>query len=88
MAPQAIAEAGMDIPNAGFDLNPVITENISNGKTFATLDQRPYYQGYWTVMQLYHYKVHGIQPVDIPCGAAIVDASNVAAAMEWSGIYR
>lgn len=88
MAPQAIAEAGLEIPNGGFDLNQVITANIAAGKTFVTLDQRPYFQGYWTVMQLYHYKAHGIEPVDIPCGAAIVNASNVEFASEWAGVYR
>ena len=49
--PQAIEEAGLDlIPNGGFDTMTTISTNIREGKTLATVDQQPYWQGYLSVI--------------------------------------
>jgi simple sugar transport system permease protein len=47
MTPQAIADAGLDIPNGGFDITQVIVQNIIDGRTIATVDQQPFYQGFF-----------------------------------------
>lgn len=82
VTPQAIEEVGMDIPNAGFDLSETILKNIIDGKTIATVDQQPFYQGAFTVMQLYYQNKYGLVPVSINTGGAIVDQDNAKAALE------
>ena len=88
VAPQAAADAGLDIPNAGFDLTRVIAENIQNGKTLAAVDQKPFYQGSFTVLQLYYYKEYNLLPCDINTGGGIIDQSNVAKVLELADTVR
>lgn len=88
MAPKAIAEAGLSIPNAGFDLTQEIVKNILDGKTLATIDQQPFYQGFMTISQLYYYKKYGLQPCDINTGGAVIDKHNAAPALSLAGDVR
>lgn len=76
-APQAVMDAGLNIPNAGFDLTKQIAQNIKDGKSLATIDQQPFYQGFLTISQLYYFKKYGLSPCDINTGGAMVDKSNV-----------
>ena len=88
MAPQATEEAGMDIPNAGFDITKTIINNILEGKSLATVDQQPYYQGAFTVMQLFLNNKYGLLPCDINTGGAIIDKGNAAVVLEFADTVR
>jgi len=88
VAPQAIAEAGLDIPNAGFDISKTIVENILAGKTIATVDQQPFYQGFFTIAQLYYYRKYGLVPCDINTGAAIIDKMNAKPILDFADTVR
>jgi simple sugar transport system substrate-binding protein len=46
------------------------------------VDQQPYIQGFYPVIQLTLYLRYGIIPSDIDTGAAIIDRSNVAPVLE------
>ncbi len=67
---------------AGFDLSPKTLELIKTGHIRCTVDQQPYIQGFYPVVQLTHYLRYGIKPSDIDAGAAIIDKSNVDQVME------
>lgn len=88
IAPQAIEQAKLKIPNGGFDLNKPLIENLRAGKIVATLDQMPYYQGFLPVMALANYVRFGLSPFDVNTGLAIVDKSNVSKVIENTGTYR
>lgn len=77
MVPQAIQDAGMKIPNAGFDITKQIGENIRDGRTQATVDQQPFYQGSLTIMQLFYSRKYGMIPCDVNTSGGIIDKSNV-----------
>lgn len=88
VTPQAIADASMNIPNAGFDITKEILNNILTGKTIAALEQEPFYQGAFTVMQLYYYKKYGLMPCDIATGPVIIDKNNAAVCLELADTVR
>ena len=88
MAPQAAQEAGLDIPSAGFDLTKTIIRNILDGKSLATVDQQPYYQGAFTIMQLFLYKKYGLLPCDINTGGAIIDKDNAQIVLDLADTVR
>ncbi len=88
MAPKAIEDAGLKIPNAGFDITKTIIDNIKSGKSLATVDQQPYYQGMFTVVQLYFNKRFGLLPCDINTGGAIIDKTNADAVLKFADTVR
>jgi ABC-type sugar transport system substrate-binding protein len=88
MAPKAIADAGLKIPNAGFDITKTIIDNIKSGKSLATVDQQPYYQGLFTIVQLYFNKRFGLLPCDINTGGAIIDKTNADAVLKFADTVR
>ncbi len=88
MAPKAIADAGLSIPNGGFDLSEVIIRNVMDGQTLATVDQQPFYQGYMTVTQLYYANKYGLTPASINTGAALVEKGNAEQVLALSGTVR
>ncbi len=63
--------------SGGFDLTPETLQAIKDGYCEFTIDQQPYLQGYYSVVQLYLYKKFGLHPCDINTGAAVIDRSNV-----------
>jgi simple sugar transport system substrate-binding protein len=67
---------------AGFDLSPATLELIRQGPIRCTVDQQPYIQGFYPVVQLTLRLRYGIMPSDIDAGATIIDPSNVAAVTE------
>lgn len=69
---------------AGFDLSPKTLQLIRAGYIRCTVDQQPYIQGFYPVVQLTLYLRYGIKPSDIDAGAAIIDRSNVEQVMELS----
>ena len=61
----------------GFDLLPNTGTAIKKGINKAVIDQQPYLQGYYTVVQLAMIKYGKFAAFDIDTGRGIVDASNV-----------
>lgn len=75
--------------SAGFDLSPTTLRLIQKGHIRCTVDQQPYIQGFYPVMQLTLYLRYGIVPSDIDAGAAIIDRTNVDQVIELSRrLYR
>lgn len=69
---------------AGFDLSPKTLQLIKDGHIRCTVDQQPYIQGFYPVVQLTLFLRYGIKPSDVDAGAAIIDGSNVDQVMELS----
>jgi len=68
--------------SAGFDLSPETLRLIQQGHIRCTVDQQPYIQGFYPVIQLTLYLRYGIMPSDIDAGAAIINKSNVEQTIE------
>ncbi len=66
----------------GFDLLPNTGPAIKKGITKAVIDQQPYLQGYYTVVQLAMIKYGKFAAFNIDTGRGIVDASNVDEVLE------
>lgn len=69
--------AGRGFWSAGFDLSPKTLQLIRDGHIRCTVDQQPYIQGFYPVVQLALFLRYGLRPADIDAGAAIIDRSNV-----------
>ncbi|UCD49748.1 MAG: substrate-binding domain-containing protein [Phycisphaerales bacterium] len=81
--------AGQGYWSAGFDLSPTTLRLIQEGHIRCTVDQQPYIQGFYPVLQLTLYLRYGIVPSDIDAGAAIIDKDNVEQVIELSErLYR
>ena len=63
--------------SAGFDLSPKTLSLIRQGHIRCTVDQQPYIQGFYPVIQLTLYLRYGIVPSDMDAGTAIINKSNV-----------
>jgi simple sugar transport system substrate-binding protein len=74
--------AGRGCWSAGFDLSPEILRLIKAGVIRCTVDQQPYIQGFYPVVQLTLHLRYGICPSDIDAGAAIVERSNADRVLE------
>ena len=89
VAVKAVQEAGLDIPTGGYDITPEILENIQNGSLTATVDQQPYYQGFYAVTQMAHLLKYGLLPSDMNTGGTgLVTKANVEGAVKWAGVTR
>ncbi len=64
---------------AGFDLSPRIIKFVKEGTAFCTIDQQPYLQGFYPVVQLAHFLRLGLKPADIDSGAALITQENADA---------
>jgi simple sugar transport system substrate-binding protein len=71
--------AGQGYVSAGFDLSPEILRLIKAGHIRFTIDQQPYVQGYYPVIQLALYCRYGLRPSNMDAGAAVISKSNVDA---------
>jgi simple sugar transport system substrate-binding protein len=67
---------------AGFDLSPNILRLIKAGHIRFTIDQQPYMQGFYPVIQLTLYKRYGLAPSSMDAGAGIIDRTNVDQVIE------
>jgi len=76
--------AGRGYWSAGFDLSPETLRLIRQRHIRCTVDQQPYIQGFYPVIQLTLYLRYGIVPSNIDAGAAIVDIANVEKIIELS----
>jgi len=83
-AGRAIAKylAGQGYWSAGFDLSPTTLKLIKEGVILGTVDQQPYIQGFYPVIQLTLYLRYGIAPSNIDAGATIITQQTVDQAIE------
>jgi simple sugar transport system substrate-binding protein len=66
-----------DLFVAGFDLSAGILRMVKAGVIALTIDQQPYVQGFYPVVQLTQYCRYRIMPSDIDTGAALITKDNV-----------
>lgn len=69
---------------AGFDLSPDILRLLKAGALQFTVDQQPYTQGFYPVVQLTLLRRYGIRPSSIDAGAALITAKEADAVAGWS----
>ena len=71
--------AAKGVHGGGFDLLPRTLQLISQGAMDFTIDQQPYLQGYYAVMQAYMYLLSGglVGPADTNTGLKFVTKDNV-----------
>ncbi len=62
---------------AGFDMSPKTLQLIEAGHIRFTLDQQPYAQGFYPVMQLVLNLRYGLSPATLDAGAGVIDRGNV-----------
>ena len=67
------------VHGGGFDLLPRSLEAVRDGYLDFVIDQQPYLQGFYTVMEMFAYKVSGglVGPADINTGLKFVTKSSV-----------
>jgi simple sugar transport system substrate-binding protein len=77
MQKYSLAQKGVHA--GGFDLNPITLQGISGGNLDFTIDQQPYVQGFYPVVQLFLYKLSGglQQPSNTNTGLLFVTKQNV-----------
>jgi len=69
---------------AGFDLSPGIVDLIDDGVIACSIDQQPYAQGFYPVVQLALYLRYGLLPSSFDAGATFIDKSNVETVRQLS----
>ena len=67
---------------AGFDVSPGILHLIKNDVISFTLDQQPYAQGFYPVIQLVQQIRYGIIPSDMDSGSTLISKENVDEVMK------
>jgi len=73
--------AGKGYTAAGFDLSLNILRLIDTGVIRFTIDQQPYSQGFYPVIQLTLLLRYGIQPADIDAGATVITKAEARSVM-------
>jgi len=66
-----------EIISAGFDLSPATVAGIKNGYIGLILDQQPYLQGYFPILQACLTKKYKFSGLNIDTGVGLIDSSNV-----------
>jgi simple sugar transport system substrate-binding protein len=76
---QVIQKHSASIPGGGYDLLPTTLQLIQSGHLKFTIDQQPYLQGFYPVLQLFLYKLSGglVAPSDTNTGLLFVTKDNV-----------
>jgi simple sugar transport system substrate-binding protein len=70
---------------AGFDVSDEVLRLIRQGVICCTIDQQPYLQGFYPVVQLAHFCRYGLQPFDIDTGHVLITASSLDRPAATSG---
>jgi simple sugar transport system substrate-binding protein len=73
-----------DVLLGGFDLVPVVFDEMKSGYIQLTVDQQPYLQGYYPVHQLYLLNNFAFPPFDVDTGKALITPDDVDALLELS----
>jgi len=71
------AAAGRRPYAAGFDLSSEILRMVKCGAIAFTVDQQPYLQGFYPVLQLTQYLRYGLRPASVDAGATIITRDDV-----------
>ncbi len=76
---QIIQKHSAKIPGGGYDLLPTTLQLIQSGHLQFTIDQQPYLQGFYPVIQLFLFKLSGglVAPSDTNTGLLFVTKANV-----------
>ncbi|MFV0410788.1 MAG: sugar ABC transporter substrate-binding protein [Paracoccus sp. (in: a-proteobacteria)] len=61
----------------GFDLVPILLDEMEKGYVHLTVDQQPYLQGYLPIQQMYFMKEYGLSAYDVNTGKALVRPDDV-----------
>ena len=71
--------AGKGVHGGGFDLLPKSLQAVQDGYLDFVIDQQPYLQGFYTVMEMFAFKVSGglVGPADINTGLKFVTRDGV-----------
>jgi simple sugar transport system substrate-binding protein len=69
---------------AGFDLVPVVMEEMQNGFIQVTVDQQPYLQGFYPIIQLHLLNTFRFPPFDVDTGKAMIYPDEVEALLALS----
>jgi simple sugar transport system substrate-binding protein len=69
---------------AGFDLSPETLRLVAAGHIRWTIDQQPYIQGFYPVVQLAQYRRYGILPANIDAGASLIGKEQAPRVLELS----
>jgi simple sugar transport system substrate-binding protein len=73
-----------DILLAGFDVVPVVLDEMKKGWIQVAIDQQPYLQGFLPIMQLHLMKKYNLSAWDVDTGKGIVTKANMATIQELS----
>lgn len=65
------------IQMAGFDLVPILLDEMKKGYVHLTVDQQPYLQGYLPIQQLYFINKFGLSAYDVNTGKALIRPEDV-----------
>jgi simple sugar transport system substrate-binding protein len=88
MSQYKLAEKG--VHGGGFDLLPRTLQLIQQGAMDFTIDQQPYLQGFYTVMEMFTFLASGglVGPANIDTGLKFVTKENVGPYLETSTRYE
>jgi simple sugar transport system substrate-binding protein len=77
------------LPIGGFDLTQTILEGIKSGRIVAAVDQQPYSQGFFSVLQLALQLKYALYPSSMNTGGTgLVDSSNIDQVLTLVPTYR
>ena len=78
------------VKGGGYDLTPKTVELLREGQIDFTIDQQPYLQGFYPVVQLYLYKISGglTGPADTNTGLVFVTQDAASQYLETSSRYE
>jgi simple sugar transport system substrate-binding protein len=87
---QQFGLAKKGVHGGGFDLLPKTLDLINEGHLDFTIDQQPYLQGFYTVMEMFMYKASGglVGPADINTGLKFIDKSSVKPYLDTKTRYE
>jgi simple sugar transport system substrate-binding protein len=78
------------VKGGGYDLLPIILDNIKSGDLDFTIDQQPYLQGFQPVIQLFLYKLSGglMAPSNTNTGLLFITKDNVDPYLKTKSRYE
>lgn len=68
----------------GFDLSAEVLRLLKAGIIRFAVDQQPYLQGFYPVVQLTHYCRYGLKPSNIDVGAKVLGPQDAKTVIEYS----
>ena len=88
-APAVIASLKIHTPVGGFDLSDPVLAAIENGTIAAAVDQQPYSQGFYGIMQLGLYVKYDLYPSTMGTGGTgLITKSNIKIVLGLVPTYR